>query len=145
MTSYVVTGSKPFHVEETKPSGCMESLSFSLHNCLHVSSPSLWLGIQAGGIFVDSVAESYIQGVLSPYVGTQLDEELFIELVKTGKQDFESNLKRSFRKSTQDGYISVPGCPTISTHIRRGRIRLDGYSLFPLASTDLTGSRSVYF
>ncbi|KAL5633683.1 hypothetical protein ACGC1H_005781 [Rhizoctonia solani] len=83
-TVYMVTATTPvFKMEEKKASGC----------------------VQAGGIFVDEAAKSFMQTALRK-AGVS-DEEDLAEYVKVGKRDFEAGVKRLFSDEAKDHFIKL--------------------------------------
>ncbi|KAG8729239.1 hypothetical protein FRC11_009245 [Ceratobasidium sp. 423] len=60
--------------------------------------------VQAGGIYVDEEAKSYMQTALSRAVASGDD---VAEYVKVGKRDFEASVKRLFSNDPKDYFIKV--------------------------------------
>jgi len=106
MTTYEVAGTRPaFQVREIKPSEC----------------------IQAGGIFVDMLAENHIRLVLAQLSAqVSLEEEVVDDIVKQGRFDFENGLKRTFKGPTQDGFIRTSSHLFLLPDLKRGRLRVHG-------------------
>ncbi|KDN46686.1 hypothetical protein RSAG8_04066, partial [Rhizoctonia solani AG-8 WAC10335] len=80
--------------------------------------------VQAGGIFVDEVAKSYIQAALQG-AGVS-DEEDVAEYMKVGIKDFEAGVKRLFSNEVKDHFIKL-GDRRVSfpsASIRRGNMVL---------------------
>ncbi|CAE6454000.1 unnamed protein product [Rhizoctonia solani] len=81
--------------------------------------------VQAGGIFINAVADEYVQRILT---GADLPTDDVADYSKRGIQDFEKNLKRQFAGSAETKTVEVAGTrvnyPTIG--IRRGHMSLPG-------------------
>ena len=85
------------------------------------------LGIQAGGIFVDMLAENHIRLVLAQLSAqVPLEEEVVDDIVKQGRFDFENGLKRTFKGPTQDGFIRTSSHLFLLPDLKRGRLRVHG-------------------
>ncbi|KEP47397.1 heat shock 70 kDa protein 12A [Rhizoctonia solani 123E] len=80
--------------------------------------------VQAGGIFVDEVAKSYMQTAL--HTAGVTDEEDIAEYLKVGIRDFEAGVKRLFSNEMKDYFIKL-GDRRVSfpsASVRRGNMVL---------------------
>ena len=85
-----------------------------------------FVGVQAGGIFVNVAAEKYLRQTLQSARMSSQDLE---ESVAKGVADFEINAKKAFQGPASRGAIDLSAGRLTIDHlgIRRGRINLDGY------------------
>jgi hypothetical protein len=86
---------------------------------IHVTS----IGSQAGGIFVDSEAESYLRETLADI---ELSPAEVDDYTKAGVKDFESVAKRAFRNDETNISIQITHerLNNSSIRLRRGRMVL---------------------
>jgi len=103
-TVYSVVAARPvLKLEETRASGC----------------------VQAGAIFVDAAAETYLRNVLT---NAALSPEEIQDYTARGVKDFESAVKRNFQDATEHKSLEIAGPrfnnPVIRT--RRGRMTIPG-------------------
>ncbi|KAF8594085.1 hypothetical protein BDV93DRAFT_482080 [Ceratobasidium sp. AG-I] len=81
--------------------------------------------VQAGAIFVDSAAETYLRNVLT---NAALGPEDVHDYTTRGVKDFESVVKRSFQNPSEDKSLEIAGSRFNNTSIRtrRGRMTVPG-------------------
>lgn len=81
--------------------------------------------MQAGAIFVDSAAETYIRNVLT---NAALAPEDITDYIARGVKDFESVVKRNFQNTLEDKSLEIAGPRFNNTSIRtrRGRMTVPG-------------------
>ncbi|QRV92561.1 heat shock protein 70 kDa 12B [Ceratobasidium sp. AG-Ba] len=120
-TVYSVETTAPLRLAETRASAC----------------------VQAGAIFVDAAAKSYLKEVLK---NAGISPEDVEEYVSRGVKDFESNAKRAFRDATAgDLSIAIAGTRFNNPSIRawRGRMNVPGDAvkqLFDFCLDQIIGS-----
>lgn len=85
----------------------------------------MYLGVQAGGVFVDLEFETHLTRVLNGL--DQLDSDERIDYIKKGVKEFEGMAKREFEDINSEHLIDL-GAGRLSKpefRIRRGAINLE--------------------
>ncbi|KAG8686232.1 hypothetical protein FRC11_009311 [Ceratobasidium sp. 423] len=82
--------------------------------------------VQAGGIFIDSEVEKFLQRSLA---GAGLDQDDITDYIKAGVKDFESFAKRAFGSETGGQSVAIAGTRFNNSAIgvRHGRMTISGY------------------